>query len=80
MENTLEILINRLNSEKVQFKFIKKDGTIREALGTTNPDLLPKEARRGDYKTQKTGVVNFYDFLAGGWRCFQTGADIYILE
>ena len=81
MKNTIEILIDRLGSEKVHFKFTKIDGTIREALGTTNPELLPLEAKRGgDRKTPKTGVVNFYDFIADGWRCFQKSSDIIILE
>ena len=32
-----------LREDVVNFSFVKKDGTIREARGTTNPKYLPKK-------------------------------------
>ncbi|MCR5532335.1 MAG: SH3 beta-barrel fold-containing protein, partial [Paludibacteraceae bacterium] len=34
-------LRNALNEGVVHFEFIKKDGTLRHARGTTSPDLVP---------------------------------------
>ena len=41
---------NKLFAGEVRFKFTKKDGTIREARGTTSPDLLqpPPPERQHD--------------------------------
>lgn len=80
MENTLENLIEQLRSRKVRFQFVKKDGTTREAIGTTNTDLLPAREKREHIGPQKRGVVTFYDFVADGWRCFQENSNILILD
>ena len=58
----------------VLFDFIKKDGSLRHARGTTCPDLVPtdntpqgkrKPAQQERYNQQ---VVTFYDIDKKGWR------------
>ena len=80
MENTTKKLVDRLKSGKVRFQFTKKDGTVRVAVGTTNPDMLPAQGKRDYYGIPNKGVVTFYDLEADGWRCAQETADIEILD
>ena len=63
-----------LNEGIVLFQFIKKDGSIRHARGTTNPDLVPTDDTPKDKRTpeqqalyQRTTVA-FYDIDSKGWR------------
>ena len=63
-----------LNEGIVLFQFIKKDGSIRHARGTTNPDLVPTDDTPKGKRTpeqqalyQRTTVA-FYDIDSKGWR------------
>ena len=67
-------LRNALNEGLVHFEFIKKDGTLRHARGTTSPDLVPtgdtpKGKRTPEQQAlyERTTVV-FYDIDKKGWR------------
>ena len=55
--------------------FIKKDGTEREMLCTTNPDLVPhvEQAVEENKKERKFNeeVCAVYDVNAKGWRSFR---------
>lgn len=74
----------KLRAGEVKFKFIKKDGTERIALGTMNPDLmdLPKKVedksqsdvdKAEKKKTRKLpeDSVFFYDLEKKGFRSFK---------
>jgi hypothetical protein len=58
----------------VLFEFIKKDGTLRHARGTTSPDLVPTDdTPKGKRTPQQQAmyerqVVTFYDIDKKGWR------------
>lgn len=74
---TLEELKAALKVGEVKFKFTKKDGTIREARGTTCPDLLPKvEPKEGEEDKPKKviklsqNVTRYYDLDKEQWRSF----------
>ena len=63
-----------LNEGVVLFEFIKRDGTLRHARGTTSPDLIPTEnipqnkrspQQQAAFERQ---VVTFYDIDRKGWR------------
>ena len=63
-----------LNEGVVLFEFVKKDGTLRHARGTTCPDLIPtdnmpKGARKPEQKAVfQRQVVTFYDIDKKAWR------------
>ena len=63
-----------LNEGIVNFEFIKKDGSLRRARGTTNPDVVPlddtpKGARTPEQQAAyERQTVAFYDIDKKGWR------------
>ena len=62
-----------LNSGIVTFSFWKKDGSIREAKGTTHPLLIPLDKRpKGTDKmvNGKWSMVNYFDLDRNDWRSF----------
>ena len=69
-----------LNEGVVHFTFIKKDGSLRHARGTTCPDLIPvdnmpKGARTPAQQTAfQRQTVTFYDIDKKAWRsmCIET--------
>ena len=58
----------------VLFEFIKKDGTLRHARGTTCPDLIPTDNMPQNKRTPEQQAlydrqtVAFYDIDKKGWR------------
>lgn len=64
-----DTLIERMKAGKVSFTYKKKDGSVREANGTINPELIP-DAQKSTEKKEYTGTQNYYDFDAQDWRCF----------
>jgi len=58
----------------VLFEFIKKDGSLRHARGTTNPDLVPVDDTPKGVRTPEQQAlyerqtVAFYDIDKKGWR------------
>lgn len=65
-----------LQEGEVRFVFIKKDGSRRPSVGTTNLDLVPKEmwpltADDIDAETRQRneGVITYYDLEKMAWRC-----------
>ena len=67
-------LRNALREGVVLFVFVKKDGSLREARGTTCPDLVPSDDTPKNKRTplQQAAydrtVVTFYDIDSKGWR------------
>ena len=63
-----------LNEGIVIFEFVKKDGSLRHARGTTSPDLIPADnVPQGKRTPQEQAlydrtVVTFYDIDRKGWR------------
>ena len=64
----------------VLFEFVKKDGSIRHARGTTCPDLVPTDNMPQNKRTPQQQAlydrqtVAFYDIDKKGWRsmCIDT--------
>ena len=58
----------------VLFEFIKKDGSIRHARGTTCPELVPTDDKPKGKRTPEQQLlyerttVAFYDIDSKGWR------------
>ena len=61
----IENLKTKLANGIAHFVFMKKDGTLREAWGTTNPSLSAKHINEL-FKT-----TAFYDVTIGEWRSFR---------
>ena len=63
-----------LNEGVVIFQFVKKDGTLRHARGTTDPDLVPTDDTPKGARTPlqqamyERQTVAFYDIDKKGWR------------
>lgn len=63
---------NTLREGTFKFKYTKVDGTERTATGTLNEGLLSDYgATPKGTGAETTGVVNYYDIDAGGWRSFR---------
>ncbi len=69
-------LIKKLNEGSVSFKFRKVDGTVREATGTLNNDLIPEGSRTSAVTAEDAATVAYYDLGANGWRSFRADAVI----
>ena len=58
----------------VLFEFVKKDGTLRHARGTTCPDLVPVDDKPQNKRTPEQQAayerqtVAFYDIDKKAWR------------
>ena len=65
----------KLQNGIYRVSFFKTDGTIREAVGTLNLELIPEEQRpKNDGSTAKEpapGVFNYYDLGKKAWRSFR---------
>jgi thiamine monophosphate synthase len=79
-ETTTTRLREILNGGVVRFQFRKKDGSIRNALGTRNVDLIPKEeyVKYIDDINEKKSVV-FFDLEERDFRSLMTGVEVAVL-
>lgn len=55
----------------VKFAFRKKDGSVREAEGTTNLNTIPVEKHPKEGKASSPKVITFFDTLKQEWRSFK---------
>jgi hypothetical protein len=79
-ETTSTQLREILNNGVVRFQFRKRDGSIRNALGTRNVDLIPKDeyVKHVDDINEKKSVV-FFDLEARDFRSLMTGVEVAVL-
>jgi hypothetical protein len=68
------LLESKMLEQAVKFQFKKKDGTIREAIGTLKRDLMKLAdgslwEPKGPAKAENPALLNFFDMEAQGWRC-----------
>ena len=74
MITTTEALKTALYEGVVLFEFIKRDGSVRHARGTTCPDLVPEDNRPHGKRTPEQQAlydrqtIAFYDIDKKGWR------------
>jgi len=62
-----------------RFNFKKKDGSIRNALGTRNPDLIPKEESVKLVEDVSNRSLVFWDLEARAFRSLSHGTEIAVL-
>jgi hypothetical protein len=71
--NELETL---LSQGKVKFSFTRTDGSMRDAEGTSNLELIPKDHHPKGGKGP-TGTC-YFDSEKTAWRCVAVTAKIFI--
>lgn len=82
-EEIVEILKSLLNKRIVHFVYMRKDGTERDAYGTTNPDIINKRKQatgNGAGKNYNPLNVRYFDVDAGGWRMCKAENILRILD
>ena len=71
---TIEILKEKLKQGVYEFSYIKKDGSIRSARGTTNLDILKQNNAepKGTSEKQNSDLnIRYYDLDSRGCRSFR---------
>ncbi len=60
-----------LHDGKVKFSYTKKDGSVRDAVGTLNIDVMGKEnTPKGTGYEIMDSNIRYYDLNSEGWRSF----------
>ena len=70
--NIADKLRTELKKRIVRFTFYKKDGSLREAVGTRNPSVA-REKARDEIPAPKGTYINenaYYDLDRHAWRSF----------
>lgn len=71
MEKKISMFRKAMANGVVCFKYMKKDGTIREAKGTTNPKTVSANyVVKGGVGPSKAGYISYWDMDKNNWRCF----------
>ena len=68
-----------LNNGVIRFSFWKKDGSIREAIGTTDLLVIPKDKRPEGVANKYTpnfSAICFFDLEKSEWRSFNIASFI----
>ena len=78
-ETTVSNLINLLDENVARFQFRKVDGSIRNALGTRNELLIPKEECIKMIDDISSKSVVFWDLEERAFRSFSKQAEVSII-
>lgn len=78
-QTTVSNLINLLDENVARFQFKKLDGSIRNALGTRNELLIPKEEEIKFIDDISTKSVVFWDLEEKAFRSFSKNAEVSII-
>ena len=67
----IENLKKELRNGVAHFLYTKKDGTLREAFGTTNKSLVEKKTCGYGMSREFYATTAYFDIEAGDWRSFR---------
>lgn len=68
----IEQLKKKLRSGQiVKFAYLKKDGSIRIAFGTTNPNFVADKVCGWGASREEFATTAYFDLERGGWRSFR---------
>lgn len=67
----IESLKEKLRNGVAHFLFIKKDGSIREAFGTTNAAVAAKYTNGNGCSREYFKTTAYFDIEKGEWRSFR---------
>lgn len=78
------ILESRMLENAVKFQFKKKDGSLRDAVGTLDRSKMVQEdgslwKPKGEAKPDVPSLLKFWDLEAKGWKCL-TVANLVSVE
>lgn len=78
-------LQEKMLEQAVKFQFRKKDGSVRDAIGTLKRELMVQEdgtiwEPKGEAKPEPATVIRFFDTVKGLWRCFTVTEFIGLAE
>ncbi len=70
--SAIDDFLKQLRERVVHFTYRKKDGTLRDAYGTTCLENIPSECwPKGTAKGKMPEyIVNYFDIQRNDWRCF----------
>lgn len=72
-EDVRTVLCDALKNGETHFTFIKKDGTLRKAVGTLNLDFVPDADKQFKHsqeeQVERTDQTSYYDLEKNAWRC-----------
>ncbi len=64
-------LKKRMQTSIVEFYFIKKNGELRRAFGTTMGSLVQHHSNGNGISRDSVNTVAFFDVECGGWKSFR---------
>ncbi len=67
----IENLKEKLRNGVAHFIFIKKDGSVREAFGTTNASVARKYTNGNGCSREVFKTTAYFDIEKGEWRSFR---------
>ena len=67
----IEQLKEKLRNGIAHFVFIKKNGTVREAFGTTNAAIAAKHTNGNGISREYYKTTAYFDIEKGEWRSFR---------
>lgn len=76
LSNMAASLHEEMKCREVSFSFVKKDGTIRNAIGTLMEEALPPKIEEGTPPSEKKmeqnySVLTYFDVQKQAWRSFR---------
>lgn len=77
---TLPELKKLLYKKVINFEFIKLDGEVRPAKGTTMPKYIPKDKQPTGDNPSSDKVAAFYDLSKGEWRSVSNRSDEIVIK
>ena len=75
----IENLKTKLANGVAHFVYLKKDGTVREAWGTTKSELAAAKTNGRGVSRELYKTTAYYDIEQGGWRSFRWETLVQVL-
>lgn len=75
----IELLKSKLREGIAHFVFVKKDGTLREAWGTTKKELVSAHVNGRGVSRENYACCAFWSVEDGAWRSFRWETLIQVL-
>ena len=77
---TNEELRQMMKEGKVTFQYKKKDGSVREAVGTLKPELITKKSQGGPCYPKEVGYSVYWDVEKDNFRVYSESQLIGVVE
>ena len=69
-----------LSQGEVKFQYIKKDGSVRTAVGTLKSELITKKPTGGECYPRQAGYTPYFDTEKNWWRVFAESKLLGVIE